>query len=231
MPASLTFQLPGELVRGDFTDPSGVNPALSSQSFPVSDLTLTFQGTYLTSANAVTTPMAEYQNGLFVGLSAAFNLPAGSGAYQQLLLSGGAATGVDAAGTQFTSPVLAAANKPYVKIDFTGLDVIPPQVNVRVLLDDDIITSVLITFTQAEQNVNGFKAAERVKDELKSLGLDVDAGTGTVTVWGKGDAKVSDVRLSVTQQPPLAVRYLPDVYGRYGATGKSDRNFPTGTAN
>jgi hypothetical protein len=119
VPASFYFNLPdGTTGSGHFTDPTGVDPQVSFQTFAVPDLTLNFGGRSLTVVDETgQDAVVGYLSGTIAGLDAQFALSPAVGPYVSLVLNYGEVAVLDDQG-----------NQTIRSINFTSLPVVTVQV-------------------------------------------------------------------------------------------------------
>ncbi len=128
-----------------------------------------------------------------------------------------------------------AAARPYVFVDFAGMDTAPrdgrndfaTQLTVTVTTDDGTTTTLNVAIQPGQTNES---VALAVASALRAEGYNVDVNGSAITIWGRGDSSVENVQVGITNATPVGKDNPnlkpPIVSGQNGATGSGYVSLP-----
>jgi hypothetical protein len=120
-----------------------------------------------------------------------------------------------------------AEARPYVFVDFAGMDNAPrdgrndfaTQLTISVTNNDGSTAMITVSIQPGQTNES---VALAVASALRAEGYDVDVNGSAITIWGRGDAEVENVAVGVTGATVGKDHHdlkPPRVQGHNGATG------------
>jgi hypothetical protein len=173
-----------------------VDPALATQSLPVDNFKLTLAGETFTDADTANPPTAEFEYGLFVGLTFAINTSGIAGfPYTSLAVSGLDFTAQPLVGQPIS--VLQKPERTSISVDFSNAGTTTAyDLTIWVYIDN--LNRIDVTFKVAA-NTTGGGLRDAVFAILKDKGVDVTAVPGDrLVITGTKDNQFKGIRFNTT---------------------------------